>query len=189
MALAASAAGCSAGETEPSTLPPVESGSAAGPSPTVSARASTATGEPKAAQPPLSPSATATAATPAGASAFARYYVESIGQAFATADSTGLRAATLPGCEGCEAIIGAVDSLRPLGQRRIGGEYAIVDVAAPAFENGDVVLLLTYTRTAGQIVNGEGVVVDSAPAVPLTTAQMRLLHRQGRWFVQGYRVV
>ena len=178
--------GCSSDEAEPSTLPAVPSasdGHTGVPSPSVVSPTASATQEPPPAH--IAP----TAPTIEGAGEFARHYVRLIGEAFASADASSLRTASAPGCEGCDAIISAVDSLQPEGLRRVGGGYSVIDVAIPPVENGDVVLLLTYARAASEIVDYNGAVVDTAPAVPPTTAQMRLIHRQGEWVVQGYRVV
>lgn len=131
----------------------------------------------------------ATAATADGATAYARYYLRLVSDAFATAEAAQLIAASSEDCEGCQAIIDSVQTLAPQGRHREGGEYLIREVVAPPVVNGDVVVLVTYERALGRIVNAEGLVVESAPAVPRTSAQMRLLRRGSGWQVQGYRVV
>lgn len=85
--------------------------------------------------------------------------------------------------------MGAMDQAAADGLRRRGGDYTITSVATPPFEGGDVILLLTYTRAASEIVNASGDVVDRAAEVPETTVQMRLVYGGGAWLTQGYRVV
>ena len=75
------------------------------------------------------------------------------------------------------------------GRRRLGGSYLVREAVAPEPVGGDVIVLLTYERTAAQVVDASGHVVESAPATPPTDAQMRLIYRDGGWIVQGYRVV
>jgi hypothetical protein len=161
-------AGCSS-DPEPQPLPPIATSS---PSPIALPLPSEAAAE-----------------TPEGAAAFARYYLNVLGQAFAAADPTQLDSLSAPGCEGCDALISSVRGLRDEGGRRVGGEYVVKSVAAPPVENGDVVVEIAYERTASQIVGRDGLVTASAPAVPRTSVQMRLIRNESGWVVQGYRVV
>lgn len=192
--LVAAVTGCSADEAAPAEVAPLASGSA---SPSGGVPASQPSGsQPSGSQPP---SALATAApdgrpvtdfpmTVDGASAFAREYVRLIGDGFATGRSAMLRKHTAPGCEGCEALIGAIDRAAAEGLRLRGGQYEVSTVATPPIEGGDVVLLLTYTRSESEVLNAADAVVERAPAVPMTTVQMRLIYGSSRWLVQGYRV-
>ncbi len=161
-------AGCSA-DAEPKPLPPVPSSS---PTPVV-----------------LPLPSEAAQATPEGAAAFARYYLDVIGSAFATADPSRLDELSAPGCGGCDALIAAVQELQEQGRKRVGGEYIVTSVAAPPVEEGDVIVEIAYKRSAGQVVDAAGEVRASAPPVPVTNAQLRLLRRGDSWIVQGYRVI
>jgi hypothetical protein len=186
---------CSQDDPGASTLPVLPSAEA---SASQSASASGPVTKP-ASTPPPGPTPVASASQPGGpasfpetvegASAFARHYVETIGIAFNLADAQRLRDMSARGCEGCDALIGSVQRLQESKHSRVGGNYEVTDVATPPIEQGDVVLLLTYTRQPSEIVDAAGAVVDRAPAVPLTTAQMRLVYSSDGWRVQGYRVV
>jgi hypothetical protein len=184
---------CSQDEPEASTLPVL---------PSAEASASASATEPatkSAPSPTPRPTPVASASqtggpavfpeTVEGASAFARHYVETIGIAFNLADAQRLRKLSARGCEGCDALIGSIRQLQKSKHSRVGGNYEVTDVATPPIEQGDVVLLLTYTRQPSEIVDAAGTVVDRAPAVPLTNAQMRLVYGSDGWRVQGYRVV
>lgn len=131
----------------------------------------------------------AAAATPQGAAAFARYYLEVLGAAFQAADPSSLDELSAPGCGGCDALITSVRELQAEGRRRVGGEYIVKSVAAPPVEQGDVVVEIAYERAAGQVVDATGRVTASAAPVPPTNAQMRLLRNGNSWIVQGYRVL
>jgi hypothetical protein len=168
VALAAALVGCSA-EADPTPLPPL---------PNVS---------PTQVAPQLPPEANEETAE--GAAAFAGYYLRIVGLAFQEADATRLQELSASGCEGCDALIAAVQTLQQEGQKRLGGDYLVRGVAAPPVEGGDVVVEISYERVAGQVVDEGGRVVASAGPVPPTNAQMRMLWRDGGWQVQGYRVV
>jgi hypothetical protein len=161
--------GCS-GDEDPQTLPPLPSAS-----PTA------------AAAPPLPPEATPE--TSDGAAAFARHYLGVIGEAFAEANPTELQRLSAPGCEGCDALIESVQGLQAAGRKRVGGEYLVKTVAAPPVEEGNVIVDVSYERQPGRVVDAQGHVSATAPAVPTTNAQLRLIRFGGGWIVQGYRVV
>lgn len=163
------ALGACGDDPEPRTVPPVPSAS---PSVSVVALPSEAAAE-----------------TPEGAAAFARYFFEVVGAAFASADPAALQAVSAPGCGGCDALITSVKELQEQGRKRVGGTYVLKSVAAPPVEAGDVTLEISYERAAGQVVDASGRVYASAAPVPPTNAQLRLIRRGSSWVVQGYRVV
>jgi len=171
LVLAVALPGCTSDEQRPTVLPPAPSTS-----PTLAP-----------VQVPVPPEATSETAQ--AASAFARYYMQLLNQAYAAADPAGVQAVSAPGCGGCENLIGAIDELRKDGQRSVGGEYRVVTAVAPAVINGDVIVDISYERPAGQIVGAQDRTVESAAPVPLTEAQLRLVRKNGEWRVQGFRVV
>ncbi len=188
--LMAAVAGCSAGDAAPAEVGPLASSSS---SASPADQTTDASAGLTASAPPVgaAPGETATKhpATVDGASAFAREYVRLIGQGFAEADSRAVRQRSAPGCEGCDALIRAMDDAERAGLRQRGGDYEVSSVATPPFESGDVVLLLTYSRGASEIVDVAGATVDRGAAVPATTVQMRLVYGSGGWLTQGYRIV
>ena len=172
LAVTALLAACSS-EEPPGALPPVSS---LGPSPSK---------EPAPNAPPLE----AMNESSAGASAFARFFVLSIGTAFATANPTLIVEHSASGCGGCNALIASAGELRSLGHRRIGGTYLDISAVSPAVVDGEVVVSISYRRSEGRIVDAGGATISSAPAVPRTNAQMRLSRSSGNWHVEGYRIV
>lgn len=168
VALAVALTGCTSAEPRPPALPPA---------PSVS---------PTLAPLPLPPEAAAETAE--GAAAFARYYLQVIAEAFAAGDSTVLRMTSAPGCGGCDALISSVENLQRQGRKRVGGDYQVKSALAPAVIRGDVIVDVTYERSAASIVDSAGQVFATAAPVPVTSAQLRLLYREAGWAVQGYRV-
>ena len=131
----------------------------------------------------------ASAETAQGAAAFARHYMDVLNQAYAAADPTLVQSVSSQECGGCQDLIGVVQALRRDGSRSAGGEYDVKSALAPAVVAGDVIVDIVYERPPGQIVGADGAVVERAGSVGPTSAQMRLLWRNGAWVVQGYRVV
>lgn len=125
--------------------------------------------------------------TSEGASAFARFFVESIGRAYTTADPSVIAELSASGCGGCDVLIKAVGDLRAAGEKREGGEYEVLSAVTPGLEDGDALVDVQYKRAAGQVVDAKGAVVASAGPVPATDAQVRVVWRTGAWLVQGYR--
>lgn len=170
LVLAAGLAGCSSQEEDPGSLPRLESAA------------------PSAASAPTPP-AEAAEEDADGASAFARHYVALIADAYARGTTDDLRAASAPGCEGCDAIIRAADEVAALGEKRVGGGYTVEEVASPPVQNGEVVVLLSYTRSAARFVDESGSVVATTAPVPRTSAQLMLIRQGNSWLVQAYQVV
>ena len=168
VALCAAAAltACSS-ETEPRPLPPL-------PSPSATAAL------------PVPPEATPE--TPQGAAAFARYYLDLMNAAFASGDSSAVKAVTSQECEGCQNLIGAIERGDEPGETVTGGDYDVIFAEAPPVENGDVVVELRYALSEVEVRKADGT-VEKIPAEPAVDAQMRLLRTDGGWLVQGFRNV
>jgi hypothetical protein len=161
--------GCS-GDEDPRTLPPLPSAS-----PTTA--------------PALPVPSAAAAATPEGAAAFTRYYLELLNEAFRSDDASAVRAVSDSGCGGCVNLIGAIEAPSEAGERTEGGEYVLKFAEAPPVEAGDVIVELRYSLTELRVLNAEGRVIDRKPPVDKVDAQMRLLRRGDTWLVAGFRDV
>lgn len=79
--------------------------------------------EPTVAAPPLPE--LATQQTPEGAVAFTEWWFETLNYATATGDTTGLRAASDPGCEFCDNLATDIEAVYAVGGRREGGVTSI----------------------------------------------------------------
>lgn len=163
------------GADEPTVLPPIASSAAPTIAPTPAATAS-------------APPVEAFAETAEGASSFARHYLKVLNVAFVSGDASAVRAVSQSDCEGCANLIAALEQ-KPKENRVIGGEYQVVAIASPPVINGDVIVDVTYTRAAAQVIGPAGQVVTSLPPTPRIDAQMRLLRRDSSWTVAGFRLV
>jgi len=176
LGVAALLAGCSGDpESTPTALPPLLP--SASPSPSA----------PSASPVPL-PSE-ATAATPQGAAAFTRHYFAVLNEAYRTPDTAALRQLSDPGCNSCSNFIREVDDLRQKGHHYEGGSFVLRSVEAPPVEGGDVVLDVVYANGETRELDAAGQQVSSFPPRSVTPGQVRLLRRDARWTVRGFRPV
>ena len=129
----------------------------------------------------------ASTATPQGASAFARHYLQALTIAYHEANSSPLRALSDPGCGGCNNFISAIEGSRASGERTRGGVFKVEFAEAPPIEDSETLVELRYSRTAGTIVDEHGDVGVTLPADPSVDAQMRLLYTPSGWRVLGFR--
>lgn len=156
-------------------------------------------GEPPGTVPSLSPAATPTASVPPlpaaaqgdgpeAASEFAKYYLAVVDDAFARADASALRALSDSGCGGCNSLIDLVEDLARDGQRYEGGQYVVQDAVAPGAETPDYLVVLTYTRPEGRVIDAAtGDEVRTETAQPKTQMQMRVVKEGGSWRTFGLR--
>ena len=170
LALTVVLSGCTAGEGDPTVLPPAPSASSSAPA-------------------APSPPPEAAAETAAGASAFARYYLEVLGRALQSADPSQVKALSDSGCGGCQNLIGAVEDARSKGQHVREADFQVLFAAAPPVQDGDVVVDLRYERLEGELLDADGIVVSPIPPEKALDAQMRLMRMGKSWIVLGFRSV
>ena len=170
LAVTALLAACSS-EEPPGALPPVQESV----SPSVGP------------MPVPSPSSLDFERTSRGASAFATFFLHSVGLAYQSADPRLIDELSAPECGGCKVLISGISELRDAGHRRVGGEYVVLSAVAPALNGGDTVVDVIYERPEAEILDQEGATVASAGPVASTTAQVRVLWQGDGWVVQGYR--
>lgn len=190
-------AGCSGEEARPSTLPPLASGSpSASAVETPRTKGKTATAEttnlPKCAgelEPTGGVPQAAKAATPQGASIFARHYMDVLQRAIATADAVDLKHLSNRGCGGCQNLIAAVEAADNRGQRVRGGEFIVQFAEAPLPTADGVTVDVRYMRRPGVLLESGGEVVEEFAAEGPVDVQLRLGRAGASWEVLGFRVV
>lgn len=168
--LAAVLAGCSAEEApRPEPLP-----SAPSPSPSPS---------PVALEVPPS----AQAATPQGAAAFARYYLEVLHAAFVSGEVEALRAISHPECSTCSNFIRVTQEDEAAGKSFRGGEYTVLFAEATETAPGDALIDLSYDRAPAMTRDAQGMVLEQGPAEQRVLMQARALRQGDRWVMRGIR--
>ena len=169
-------AGCSssgAGE-EPLPQPPPFS---AGPTPTPT-RTPTAVA--------IEVPASARATNAVGAAQFTRFYLEVLGEAFNTGDTTGLRALSDPACGGCNNFIALTRSEQKAGKRYEGGKFLVRTAEATDDATGAVVDV-TYRRAASRTFNSAGDLLKESPGADEDILQARVLRTASGWSMRGIR--
>ena len=174
-----SVAGCSGDDPPPSPVPAAPSPSAS-PSPSpVGSVSPTGSTTPTATAPTLP--AAARADTPAGAEAFARFWLTALDYAYKTGDTEPLRSAGT--CRGCVAQANAIARQYESGGRIQGGTVHISDSSAINHAAGSAALVrVDYRQDAGLLVSSDGT-SKAQPAVPRASLLFTLGRRGGLWTV------
>ena len=163
-------AGCSSESERPTTLPPVS----AAPSASASAAASVV---------PVK----AQAETPEGAAAFARFWYEEIGRAFADKDPEIIRRLSAPGCETCGLFVSSLTKLRQNDERTTAVIYDIVFAEAPAIDGSEARVDVVYDSPAIKRYDASGKIIREEPAVEGFAETLVLDRSSGRWLVSEVR--
>lgn len=118
---------------------------------------STAPGSPTASPTPVAPvlPAAARVDSPAGAEAFARFWITALDYASRSGDTTLIR--RLADCAGCNALADGIDKLQTEGGRTNGGAVRIVGSSIVRHVPNEAGLVdLTYDRQARTVVQSTG---------------------------------
>ena len=166
--------GCSGSTSDqPKVLPPVVTPSA---SPSVAPTVS--------AGPVVVPSAAA-AATPQGAAAFVRFFIDEVSASFAHADSSRVKRLSEASCDTCRSYEKAADELHRDGQRVLPASLRVLSAEAPPAENGYVFVDLIAEQPKRELVDSANRVVESLASIPRVHLTV-VLHRVSQsWLVRG----
>lgn len=171
LVLAAGLTGCSSQEEDPGTLPRLESAS---PSPAA----------------PLPVPSEAMAETPQGASAFARYFFETVNRAYKARDPDIVRALSTVECGSCDAVAGDIERLRTEDHTVAGSRYLLTFAeAAPAEEQGRIIVDFAFSADPYVERDSEGSVVQDYPAQAVQEGQAMLTRVSGAWRVNAIQLV
>jgi len=172
LALTAAAllAGCSGDpEPVPTALPPLPSAS---PSPSSS--------PPSASPVPLPTEARA--ATPRGASEFAKYWFNELNMAYMTRDSTRVSRISAKGCKSCVNFASSVEALKREGHTVKGNAFDVKFAEAASAANSGVTLVdVTYTIPGQTEYSSTGQVVRRVPPAGRADFVVSLERSLGSW--------
>ena len=180
------AAGCSPGEAEPVTLPPVASESAgASGSPGVSG---SVTPSPSLAAPTSDAPSAASRNTPEGASAFTQGFFNAVNAAYLSRDPGQVTELSHPDCNSCRSIAEDIVRIRESKLAVEGERFKLTFAETPPFEAGRVIV--DFGLTTGSYIErrADGTVarrVDSAAEA----GQARLLWERDGWLMLGLRML
>lgn len=124
-------------------------------------------------------------ASAAAATAFARYYFETVVvQAFQDNDPTLLAALSAPDCGTCANLVADVERQRDAGERLEGTDYEVLGAVAPAVDSPEVIVDIRYATAEGRLLFSDGRPPDEIEARPAADMQV-LVERQGEMWKVG----
>jgi hypothetical protein len=127
------------------------------------------------------------AKTTAGASAFTRFYLGLINDAYRTGASEPLRRYAGPGCTSCTRIAGAVDDIYDNGGRAEGGHLSVKRIAATGISaTSQPTVVVDIAVSSYRQMDGSGRVVDQV-AAKQTVLLVDLEWSKGAWRIKGIR--
>lgn len=172
VALTAALAACASEPRVPSTLPSLSAAPSSSPSPS----------------PSPTPSAIS-AATPEGASAFARHWYAEVQAAFATRDPERLRALSAPGCRACDQFVRSVTRLRDENERVDDYRIEVIAAEAPALaDQSTVEVTVVYNTNGATRYDAGGNVIRRDPAREFVEQILVLTRAGASWKVAEVRV-
>jgi hypothetical protein len=132
-------------------------------------------------RPPVMPEL-ATEHTPAGAVAFARFFIRTIDWGYATTSTAYMKHYYEPSCITCTSIAKAVDG-QAAKQHHFRGDRLSIRTAGVSDQSGaSVTVTVRFRVSSVEVVDDRGAFVDASPAVTLSNAvTLRWLSRQ--WLV------
>jgi hypothetical protein len=176
-------AGCDGDEPSPTTLPPSPSPTVPSAAPTTPSPTATPTPTPTA--PTLPPAARAD--TPAGAEAFALFYVVALDYAYQAGDTRLLR--ELAKCRGCSSVADGIDKWTAAGGRYEGGRLKVIDSSIIKHVKGSAGLVsVTYSRTDRVLVSSTGT-REAVAGDPSLTILMTERRTADGWLITEIQVV
>ena len=123
-------------------------------------------------------------ATPAGATAFVKYYFRSIALSFYTRDARVIRSLSHPTCRTCERYIRSIASIKAANQHVSPGfGFQITFAAAPALVDGTASVDLIFNTPTVRLLSTSGVVVHTEKAARGAAETVLLRRRRQSWVV------
>lgn len=131
--------------------------------------------------------AAAQAATPQGAAAFARFYINELSRGFNTGDMSAVRRLSHPQCSFCSEVSDATEKQARSGLKFSGGVYTVRFAEAAESAPGDALVDVDYSRSASRTATSDDVLVKQRAAEPRGSMLVRTVQSGGGWLVRGVR--
>ncbi len=170
LAVAALLAGCSGDpEPAPTALPPLP------PLPSPSPSSS-----PPSASPVPLPNE-ARAPTSQGAAAFARYYVNELGRAYASLDTTTVRSLSDPACKSCANFVTDIETIKRTKHRVVGDPFVVDFAVSPTSTARAATVDVNYSSPPQVEYDAQGKVVQRTPPAVRSPLVITLVRSDGSW--------
>ena len=132
--------------------------------------------------------AEASANTPQGASAFARFYFAELLRAYTTYDTRAVRSLAAESCRTCAGLTGGIDSMRQAQQRVTGPPLEVLAAEAPAFDSGPITVDVPYKVSAFNVLRADGQVEHHVQAEKPSTLVATLQRSGAKWLMSKIQV-
>ncbi len=138
-------------------------------------------------KPPVMP-VLATKHTPDGATAFAKFFIQTIDWGFATTSGAYMRHYFQPSCVECASHADGIDNTRKAGGHYLGGRFTITDASAGAGGIGgphgaQLSVVVTFDITSIEAVDSQGHYKNADIAYRGEKRQIWLAQKNGGWTV------
>ena len=114
-------------------------------------------------KPPVMPVA-ATRHDPAGAKAFAEFFIRTIDWGFATLNGAYIRHYATSSCVGCLSFADGMDADKRLARRYIGGRIAVTSTRLLKYDRLDALIVVTFDQQSYEKTESSGSLVDADQA-------------------------
>ena len=140
-------------------------------------------------RPPVMP-ALATEHTPAGAVAFAKFFIQTIDWGFATTSGAYPRHYYGKSCIECASHADGIDNTRKAGDYYVGGRFMVTAASEVAHsQSADVSVVVTFDLTSAEVLDAKGTFVNGDRAYRGLKRQLWLDWRDGSWLVVNMKPV
>jgi hypothetical protein len=138
-------------------------------------------------RPPVLP-AVATEHTPAGAVAFAKFFIQTIDWGFATTSGAYMRHYYAKSCVECVSHADGLDNTRKASEHYVGGRFTITGVmAAQSAQPANASVVVTFDLTSAVVLDASGTYVNGDRAYSGLRRQLWLNWMDGAWQVTNMR--
>jgi hypothetical protein len=134
-------------------------------------------------RPPVMPEL-ATEHTPAGAVAFAKFFIRTIDWGFATTSGTYMRHYFTKSCVECASHADGLDNTRKAGEYYLGSRFRITAADSKPAGGADASVSVTFDLTSAEVLTNRGAFVDGDVAHTDQSRQFWLT-----WTSDGWRVI
>jgi hypothetical protein len=108
----------------------------------------------------------ATKHTPAGAAAFAKFFIQTIDWAYATTSTTYMRHYFQHSCVACLSTADAVDQAKRAGHHFDGDRFRIRQVVPASPRGAELSAMVHFDVESAEVVTASGAFVNGLPAYP-----------------------
>ena len=133
--------------------------------------------------------ALATQHTPAGAVAFAKFFIQTIDWGFATTNSAYMRHFYASSCAECVSHADGIDRTKNAGDHYLGGRFTInsARLASSVVKDAALTVAVTFNLSSTEVVDAKNKFVNGGPAVRGEQRRLGMAWSDDDWIVVDMR--